>query len=64
MPTAPMAGINYGATGASPMVDQPSQANLLMAAAELHQRGAFDNPSPDLKTKLKRPSRSKLKVIK
>lgn len=63
MPTAPMNGINQSASGQSPMVEQPSQANLLMAAAELHKGGAFNAPSEGPGSKARSPKR-KLRVIK
>lgn len=62
MPMVPPIPGGSGASGASPM-SQPSLDNLLMAAADLHQTGAFASFKQPNPVKPHSPKK-KLKVIK
>jgi len=46
MPRVP-GDVNMGGYGQSPLTSQPSQANLLMAAAQVHQASLAD-PQPTM----------------
>ncbi len=43
------------------VMQQASPTNLLLAAAEMHRMGKFDQPEP--KTAVKAPGRGKMKAV-
>ena len=58
MPTIPNVNVNESAVTPSPLAAKPSEATLLMAAAEVAKSGGFNDPGPKLN-----PSRGKPKKV-
>lgn len=49
-----------GATGGAPPQEMPSEANLLMALAEMHKQGRFEpQQQPDMSNVVKLPRKPK-----
>jgi hypothetical protein len=58
MPQIPNINFNQSAVTPSPLAERPSEATLLMAAADVAKSGGFNDPGPKLT-----PSRGKPKKV-